>query len=112
MSGKLDRRRARARRIQRVILGLHARGYSVKGIAQQAGVSTQKVERTLDNLLPAPATQPSQQERISQVNINQVKTERDLKKWLDLQQQQLAEISQQINELKTQSSTRRLELTE
>jgi len=45
-------------------------------------------------------------------NVDQVKTEQDLKKWLDQQQQQLAELSQQVNELKAQSSTRRLELAE
>src|SRR5215218_1759382 len=113
MSGKLDRRRARARRIQRVILGLHARGYSVKGIARQAGVSTPKVERTLDNLLPAPATQPSQQTMKGEVmDTSKIRTEKDLLAHLKAQQQELDELQHELSERRAESASRRLDLAE
>jgi len=68
----------------------------------------------LDNLLPAPAIQQQaqQQERISQVNINQVKTAQDLKVFLEQQQRVLDELEAELNEKRTESATRRIELTE
>jgi len=115
MSGKLDRRRARARRIQRAIFHLHGRGLSVEEIAQRAGVSVKRVERTLDNLLPASSqTQPSQQERtrIIEMDTSKIRTEKDLLAHLEAQQQRLEELQQELDEKRAESATRRLALAE
>ena len=112
MSGKLDRRRARENRIRRGILDLGLRGEPPSVIAQKLGVSKKRVVRVLDTLLPAIQQQAQQQERISQVNINQVKTAQDLKVFLEQQQRVLDELEAELNEKRTESATRRIELTE
>src|SRR5829696_4439628 len=115
MSGKLDRRRARENRIRRGIIDLGLRGEPPSVIAQKLGVSKKRVVRVLDTLLPAiqQQAQPSQQTMKGEVmDTSKIRTEKDLKVFLEQQQRVLDGLQQELSERRTESASRRIELTE